>query len=144
MHERSDLVLPLDDLARQSPLVVHPNNLDLLEHPSNREPLDERVNLSDLGYAHSEDLGRQTEAELLRGTPDRVPENARLDILPDLEVRLGVLAVEVEEVDRAVKVAEELDVEARGESGSDERGNEVGGEDRGDGSGGGELRETPG
>lgn len=140
MHKRSDLVLPLDDLARQSPLVVYPHHLDLLQHPPHREPFRKRINLPHFRHRHREDLGRQTEAELLGRTPDRVPQHARLDLLPDFEVRLRVLPVEVEEVDRAVKVAEELDVQAGGEGRGDEGGDEVGWEDGGDGSGGGELR----
>lgn len=140
MNESDDGSLGLLNLAGKSPLIIHAHDLDLVDDPSNRERLLELLLLSrDLGDAHLKDVLAQAERELLGGAADRVPQDASLDLLPNLEVGLGIEAVQVEEVDGAVKVAEEFDVETRGEDGGDESGDEGGGEDGTDGGGGGEL-----
>lgn len=150
MNEGGNLGLALHDFARQAPLIIHPHDLDLLQNPPNGElgphlllgllPLLLLLVKRGARDVQRDNVLREAEGELLRRRRERVPQDARLDFLADLEVPLGVEAVEVEEVDGAVEVAEELEVQAGGEGGGDEGGDEGTGEDGGDGGGGGELK----
>jgi hypothetical protein len=136
VNKGNNLGISLLNLARQSPLVVQSHDLDTLERPPDREPTHELLPLTlllDHRNTKVQHLRCKTEREPLGRTPDRVPHDSRLDLLTDFEVFLGVEVVEVEEVDRAVKVAEELDVETGGEGGCDEGRDEMGGQNRADG-----------
>lgn len=116
------LVLPSDDLNRQAPLVVHPDNFDFLDRGSDGELVLDLDSLHLLLF-HRDDPFSCTERELLGARSNCVPHDSRLDLFTNL---VGVLdrgrwgEGKVEEVDRAVVEAEELDVQARGEDGSDE------------------------
>lgn len=133
MYERRHDVVAVLDLARQAPLVVHGEHLDALALGADREPL---LGLGRRALVDLCDVRRHRQGELLGARRNRVPQDARLDLLALLVVVGEVVAGrdgEVEPVDRAVEEAVELDVEARREDGRDEAGDELEGEDGRDG-----------
>lgn len=143
MHESRSLQSTFQDLTRQSPFIVHPHHLHLIQDHSNFESLSDLFLLLSfhLCNRHTQHMLCQTKRKLLGRRTNRIPNYTSLDLLSDFEIGFRVEIIEMEQVDCTVKVAEELDVETRREGSCDESSDEATGEDRGDGSCGTQLIE---